>query len=109
MSRYGLMQAMARIPRWGSWPVGTWVVNLLGSFVLGIVLGSLGREGVVSDEWRMVFAVGFLGSFTTFSTFMSDSVRLGESGSPMGLLLNIVPQVILGVLLFTWGQSLGKV
>ena len=108
MSRYGLMQLVARFPRWGAWPVGTWVVNLLGSFLLGILLGSLGREGVLSQEVRLIIAVGFLGSFTTFSTMMADFVRLGENTSALAMVLNIVPQVVLGILVFLWGQSLGK-
>ena len=88
--------------------MGTWVVNLLGSFLLGVLLGGLGREGVLSDELRVIIAVGFLGSFTTFSTFMADSVRLGESTSVVALVMNIVPQIVLGIILYTWGQALGK-
>ena len=77
-------------------------------FLLGLILGGMGREGVISQEVRVIIAVGFLGSFTTFSTLMADSVRLGENASPLALVLNIVPQVVLGILVYMWGQSLGK-
>jgi CrcB protein len=63
----------------GRWPVGTLLVNMAGSFAIGIVFVLIERQ-VLHPDWRAVLMVGFLGAFTTFSTFSLEAIGMFESG-----------------------------
>ncbi len=63
----------------GRIPIGTLVVNVLGSFVIGVAFVLIERQ-VIHPDWRGVLMVGFLGAFTTFSTFSLETITLLESG-----------------------------
>ncbi len=75
-------------------PWGTLAVNVIGSFLLGLVMEGSLRSTLLSPEVRMGIATGFLGGFTTFSTFSYETVRLLEEGSMLqagaNILLNVV-------------------
>jgi CrcB protein len=68
--------------RWfgGSFPWGTLAVNVVGSFVLGALVGLLAFRADMSAQWRALIGVGFCGGLTTFSTFSMDAVLLVERG-----------------------------
>jgi len=85
-------------------PIGTLVVNLLGSLILGIVVGA----GIGTDGARLV-ATGLLGSFTTFSTWMLESHRLAEDGEDGVVATNIAVSLLAGVALAWVGTELGAV
>ncbi|AFZ67148.1 fluoride efflux transporter CrcB [Deinococcus peraridilitoris] len=94
--------------RLGRWPWGTLCVNLSGSLALGLLVG-LTLEGVVSPTDRLVVGTGFLGAYTTFSTWMYDCVRLTEQGAWGRAWFNALGSLMLGVLaaalgLWTAGQ-----
>lgn len=83
------------------WP--TFVINALGSLLIGIVVGSSPREG-----WRLLVAVGLLGGFTTFSTFSLEAFTLLEAGERGQALLYVLASVVVGVVLAGVGMTLGR-
>jgi fluoride exporter len=76
-------------------PVSTLVVNATGSFAAGVFAGLVLWHGVSGDARRLV-VVGFLGGYTTFSTFAADTVELGTS-SPRRAALNVVTELVVPV------------
>lgn len=66
--------------RAGSFPYGTLTVNILGSLLMGVLVGWLARMGSQSEPTRLLLAVGVLGGFTTFSSFSLDVITLIERG-----------------------------
>ena len=88
-------------------PLGTIAVNLLGSFVLGLLM-SASLTGQVPESWRIPLATGFLGSFTTFSTFSVETVQLVQQGELRLALLNIGVQLGLGLAAAAGGLTLGR-
>ncbi len=82
--------------------LGTLAVNLSGTFALGIVVGA----ALHGDALRLV-AAGLLGSYTTFSTWMLESQRLGESDRRGAAALNIAGSLALGLLAIWLGRRVG--
>jgi CrcB protein len=81
-------------------PWGTLVVNLTGAFALGFVTGKL------SGDAQLLVGTGLLGGYTTFSTWMFESHRLGEDGELRRGLLNLVGSLALGILAVWLGRTL---
>lgn len=81
----------------GVFPFGTAIVNLLGSFVLGLLVG-LTMQHLIPPAWLLVLGVGFCGAFTTFSTFAFETVRLVEDRAAGAALANVALGVLAGLL-----------
>lgn len=79
------------------WPYGTLAVNVVGSLVLGLLVGLADTRGVFSPEARALLFIGLLGGFTTFSTFGVETSALLRDGQFTGAALNGALQVLLGV------------
>jgi CrcB protein len=84
-------------------PVGTLVVNLTGAFALGVLVGATAPDRVV-----LVLGGGFMGGYTTFSTWMVESVRLGEVGNLVALLRNLWLSMIAGFGAAAAGFAIGQ-
>src|SRR5438105_2013506 len=69
--------------KWGTaFPYGTFLINILGCFVLGL-FATLATRLVWSDTWKMLIAIGFVGAFTTFSTFEYETFELIRQGNAL--------------------------
>ena len=82
-------------------PFATLIVNVLGSFALGMLMYETEFRGYISPRVRMGFGIGFLGSFTTFSTFAVQSYRM----APTLAILNITTNVILTLVAVLLGRG----
>lgn len=89
-------------------PYGTLVVNLLGSFLLGLLMEGSLRSSLLGPELRLGLTVGFLGGFTTFSTFSYETVRLIEDGSYLIATANILLNLIACLLAAGVGIALAR-
>jgi len=92
----------------GSFPWGTFAVNALGSFLLGFLFVWLIERSTASELLRLAITVGFLGAFTTFSTYSLESVRLLQEGAFSLAFGNIAGQVIVCLLLTWLGVQLAR-
>jgi CrcB protein len=89
-------------------PWGTFVINISGSFILGFFLAFAQERPWVHPNARLLFAVGFVGAYTTFSTYMYESMRLMIEGQFALAALNVVGSVILGLAAVFAGIALGS-
>lgn len=80
----------------GALPWGTWVVNVTGSFLLGILTG-LGTDQGLPRTARVVLGVGFCGAYTTFSAFAVETVRLWEGGATRTAVRNVAGTVVVAL------------
>jgi CrcB protein len=85
-----------------SFPLGTLVVNLSGSFVLGLLAGAALR-----GDARLLAGTAFLGAYTTFSTWMLESHRLAGAGQRRLAALNVVASLVLGIAAAALGDAIG--
>ena len=88
-----LVESLVRRVRPGGFPFGTLLVNASGSLVLGIVVG-LATSGSLDADVRTVVGTGFLGAYTTFSTYAYETVRLAEDGARRDALVYAVGSVL---------------
>lgn len=77
-----------------SLPYGTLAVNVLGAFLIGLIMESSLRSALLSQELRLGVTIGLLGGLTTFSTFSYETFRLLESGQLLQALLNVSFSVV---------------
>lgn len=95
--------------RWGvAFPYGTLIINLTGSLLIGFFLTLATERLMLDPRWRILFAVGFLGSYTTFSAYTYESFNLLFNGQWVSGLVNLIGSSILGLIAVGIGVYLGK-
>lgn len=88
-------------------PIGTFIVNIVGSFLMGVLIAFLAKKGGASSaEWRLFLATGVLGGFTTFSAFSLDAVLLWERGQTSSAIFYVLGSVVLSILALMAGLML---
>lgn len=103
LARYGFSALVSGLVK-SAFPWGIFVTNVLGCFLFGTIWGMACVHRLLGDATRVVLLTGFMGSFTTFSTFVFDSNALWESRAWLALALNVAGQVIVGILALQLGM-----
>ena len=107
ITRYALATWIGQ--QWGrSFPLGTFVINVSGSFLIGLLMTLLAEKFMVNPQWRLLLVVGFLGAYTTFSTFEYETGGLLKDGEIMLATLNVVFSVFLGFVALKAGEVIAK-
>jgi len=107
LARYGLEGVVSRRVA-GTFPWGTFVVNVTGAFVLGFLFTVLTDRLTVAPWLRIALTVGFLGAYTTFSTLSFETYRLMEDGSYLMAALNAFGSLTAGMVAVFGGVILGR-
>lgn len=108
VSRYGVGLWAHR--QWGDhFAFGTLLVNILGCLLLGLVLELESQTELVTQPARLFLAVGFLGAFTTFSTFGFETLKFLQNGTPHLAALNVGANLVLGMVAVWLGWGLARI
>jgi CrcB protein len=89
-------------------PFGTFLVNILGCFIIGLVYGLSERGNLLTPEWRLLLATGFCGGYTTFSSFAFENVNLLKNNDFLYFGLYAGGSVILGISFTFFGMAILK-
>jgi CrcB protein len=96
--------------RYGTqFPWGTFVINVSGAFILGLFATIVSEKIIAAPYWRLLVAIGFVGAYTTFSTFEYETWTLAENGAIWRALANVVCSVIAGFLAVWLGAKIARV
>jgi len=94
---------------WGrSFPLGTFVINVTGSFLIGLLMTLIAVRVIVNPQWRLLLVVGGLGGYTTFSTFQYETGKLAMDGELVYAALNMVLSVGVGFMALKLGEVIAK-
>lgn len=89
-------------------PLGTFLINLLGCFIIGIIYAIAARNASTGADIKLLLATGFCGGFTTFSAFAFENIELLKSGQYLTAIIYIILSVTLGILAVVLGAYLIK-
>lgn len=106
MARYGVARLFGRFS--ALFPFGTFFINITGCFFLGWFLTWAQPRLNIPDPIRLGIAVGFVGAYTTFSTYMFESDRMLSEGQAMRGMLYILGSVMIGIIAVRMGVILGQ-
>ncbi len=107
LARYGLSGIVKRYSG-ATFPWGTFVVNMLGAFLFGFIWSLAEQRLVITVETRVIILSGFLGGFTTFSSFMFESSALIREAQWGLAMLNLGGQIMLGLAAMFLGLTIGR-
>ena len=107
VSRYAVEGWVSERTR-GAFPWGTFVVNVSGCFILGFLFTLLTERFLPHPTLRSALTIGFVGAYTTFSTFAFETMRLGEDGAVLFAAINVGASVAVGITAVYLGTALGR-
>ena len=87
-------------------PFGTFIVNMIGCLLIGLVLGYAQKENTLTSNQTLLLATGFCGGFTTFSAFASENLELIRNGELFNFSIYAIGSVFLGIVLILIGYLL---
>ncbi|WP_237056462.1 fluoride efflux transporter CrcB [Microbulbifer sediminum] len=79
----------------GRFPLGTLIVNVMGSFLIGVVYVAIVERGMLSPEWRLLLMTGLFGALTTFSTFSLETLLLWHNNQPLMAIAYLLISLVL--------------
>lgn len=107
VARYGIAIWIGQ--RWGrSFPLGTFIINVTGSFLIGLLMTVMAERFTENPQWRLFLVVGFLGAYTTFSTFEYETGALLKDSEWLYAGLNVVLSVVVGFAALKLGEVIAK-
>ncbi|MFN5422106.1 MAG: fluoride efflux transporter CrcB [bacterium] len=89
-------------------PLGTFVVNLIGCFLIGVIFSFVARNSIGNDDIKLLLATGFCGGFTTFSAFAIENLDMIRNGNHATALTYIILSIILGIIATLLGTFMFK-
>lgn len=107
IARFGVSHA-SNLVLGTEFPYGTLIVNVLGSFLIGLIFVLLIERAMLSPVWRSALIIGFLGAFTTFSTFSLQTLALFEEGRLLAALAYVGSSVVICILATALGMFLAR-
>lgn len=107
ISRYWMYNTWVKLAE-NQFPYITMIINIVGSLLIGVAFVLLVERHYVGLEWRNVISVGFLGAFTTFSTFSLDALGLLEQGQISLAVIYILASVLICLLAAWLGLSMTR-
>jgi CrcB protein len=107
MLRYAVQGWAQRLTD-GSFPIGTFVVNMVGCLAIGFLSGFFASPQLIREEYRIGITIGLLGGFTTFSTFGIESFNLVNDGELRLALLNVLASCGIGLVAVWAGYRLAE-
>lgn len=105
VSRFFVQKMLSNLT--STFPIGILTVNVLGSFLLGVILYGISFDRHLTIDIRDLFAIGFMGSFTTMSAFSHDTLLLFEQGHITFTIFNVILNVVLCLLGVYLGKQVG--
>ena len=92
----------------GSFPIGTFTVNIIGSLLIGLILGYAAKENSLSQNQVLLLATGFCGGFTTFSAFAQESFQMLKTGDIMQFSIYTIGSIVVGLIAVFIGIYIAK-
>jgi len=91
-----------------AFPWGTFLINIAGCLLIGLLSGIIAKGNLVREEWRLLLVTGFCGGYTTFSSFAAENIQLLKDGRILYFMLYTTASVLLGILATFAGMLLTK-
>lgn len=90
-----------------TWPLNTWIVNILGSLIIGFLIGLMSTNAKMGEFHKLFFIIGFCGGFTTFSSFSYENFLLLQDGAILRFFIYTFSSLLVGIMMVFLGYRLG--